>query len=487
MIVFIYRIFVKNNIDMKEYKIYAGGEFIVSKEKIEVKNPYDHSLIAVTYLADKDILENCIKKAQSAERELAEMPAFLRYEILMQIAEEIKNRKAELSEILSCEAAKPLRYAVAEIQRACSTFIAAAEEAKRPPMEYMRLDWEPTGTGREGLVKYFPIGLVSGISPFNFPMNLAVHKIAPAIAAGCPIVLKPARSTPLSTLELAKIIDKTSLPKGAVSILPMDRVAGNQLVTDERFKLLTFTGSPEAGWKMKNDAGKKKVVLELGGNAGVIVTSSADIDHAVKRCLVGAFAYAGQVCIHTQRIFVAKEISKDFTEKFIAGAKALKAGPPNDMATEITSMIDEENAVRVENWVNESVAQGASILCGGKRTASFFEPTVITNVKHSMKVSCHEIFGPVVTIETFNVFEEAVNLVNESIYGLQAGVFTNKTDELNYAFQHIHTGGVIHNDVSLFRVDHMPYGGIKESGLGREGVKYAMLDMMEPKILVKTF
>jgi acyl-CoA reductase-like NAD-dependent aldehyde dehydrogenase len=472
---------------MIEYKIYAGGEFITSPEKISVNNPYDNSPIAFTYLANKEILENSIKKAQSVENEMAEMPVYLRYDILMQIAYEIKERKTELAEILAMEAAKPLKYAVAEIQRACSTFIAAAEEAKRPPQEYMRLDWEPTGAGREGLVKYFPIGLVSGISPFNFPMNLAVHKIAPAIAAGCPIILKPARSTPLSTLELAKIIDRTALPKGAVSILPMDRVAGNQLVTDERFRLLTFTGSPEAGWKMKNDAGKKKVLLELGGNAGVIVASSADIEHAVKRCLVGAFAYAGQVCIHTQRIFIAKEIVRDFTEKFVAQAKNLKAGPPTDMATDISVMIDEENAIRVEQWVNEAVSQGAQLLCGGRRNKSFFDPTALTNVRDDMKICCKEIFGPVVTLDSFSTFEEAVDKVNNSIYGLQAGVFTNKVDELNYAFKSIHVGGVIHNDVSLFRVDHMPYGGIKESGHGREGVKYAMMEMMEPKILVKSF
>lgn len=472
---------------MKDYSIYAGGEFVTSKEKLEVRNPYDNSLIATTYLADREILESCILKAGLAEKQLAEMPAYLRYEILMQIASEIKARKDELAEILSLEAAKPLRYALAEVQRACSTFIAAAEEAKRPPMEYMRLDWEPGGTGKEGLVKYFPVGLVSGISPFNFPLNLAVHKIAPAIAAGCPIILKPARSTPLSTLELAKIIDMTALPKGAVSILPTDRVAGNQLVTDERFKLLTFTGSPEAGWKMKNDAGKKKVVLELGGNAGVIVASSADMEHAVKRCLVGAFAYSGQVCIHTQRIFVAKEIMKEFTEKFIAGAKTLKAGPPNDVNTDITSMIDEENAVRVEQWVDEAVSKGAQLLCGGKRDKSFYEPTVLSGITNDMKVSCREIFGPVVTLQSFTTIEEAVNMVNSSVYGLQAGVFTNKADEINYAFKNLEVGGVIHNDVSLFRVDHMPYGGIKESGLGREGVKYAMLDMMEPRILVKPF
>jgi glyceraldehyde-3-phosphate dehydrogenase (NADP+) len=472
---------------MKEYKIYAGGEFTTTSEILPVYNPYNKELIGNTFLADSDILEKSILKAQEIEKELAELPTYAKYEFLMQIAESMKSRKEELASVLAQEAAKPLRYAVAEISRAIATFIAAAEETKRLPMEYLRLDWEPTGKGREGLVKYFPIGLIAGISPFNFPMNLAVHKIAPAIAAGCPIILKPARTTPISTLLLAQIIDQTAFPKGAVSVLPMNRGCGNQLVTDERFKLLTFTGSPQVGWKMKADAGKKKVVLELGGNAGVIVTKSADLDYAVKRCIVGAFAYSGQVCIHTQRIYVAKEIFSDFKEKFISEAKKLKTGDPIDTATDITAMIDEENAIRVEEWIATAVKEGAELLCGGKRKGSIIDPTVLTNTLKTMKVSCQEIFGPVVILEIFEIFEEAVTMVNDSIYGLQAGVFTNQVDELNYAFANLQVGGVIHNDVSLFRVDHMPYGGVKESGLGREGVKYAILDMMEPKILVKSF
>jgi len=473
--------------NMKEYKIYAAGEFHTTNSILPVYNPYNNEQIARTYLADSSLLEKAIVKAQAVETELRNMPSFVKYEILMQIAEAMKSQKEELASILAQEAAKPMKYALAEIARAITTFVAAAEESKRLPMEYMRLDWASTGKGKEGLVKYFPVGLIAGISPFNFPMNLAVHKIAPAIAAGCPIILKPASSTPLSTLELARIIDETTLPKGTVSILPMDRKTGNLLVTDERFKLLTFTGSPVVGWKMKAGAGKKKVVLELGGNAGVIVTRSADMKHAVNRCIVGAFAYAGQVCIHTQRIYVEKNIFNEFKEKFIAEAKKLKAGHPLETATDITSMIDEKNAIRVEDWVNNAIKSGAEVLCGGKRNGSFYEPTVLTKTKKEMDVSSKEIFGPVVILEQYDKFEEAVDLVNDSIYGLQAGVFTNQIDELNYAFANLHVGGVIHNDVSLFRVDHMPYGGIKDSGLGREGVKYAMLDMMEPKILVKAF
>ena len=288
--------------------------------------------------------------------------------------------------ILAQESGKPLKYALGEIDRAAQTFLIAAEESRRIPGEFLSIDWVPSGKGKEGWVKYFPLGLIAGIAPFNFPMNLAVHKIAPAIAAGNAIILKPARSTPLSVLELAKIIDNTSLPKGAVSILPMDRKAGNQLVTDERFKMLTFTGSPEVGWKMKKDAGRKKVILELGGNAGVIITESADIDMAVQKCLVGGYAYSGQVCIHVQRIYVQDSVFEEFSGRFNKKVRELKFGDPLDPETDISVMIDTENADRVENWIKESVEDGAKILLGGEKQGAYFEPTVLTNTKKEMKV-----------------------------------------------------------------------------------------------------
>jgi glyceraldehyde-3-phosphate dehydrogenase (NADP+) len=286
-------------------------------------------------------------------------------------------------------------------------------------------------------------------------------------------------------LLLAKIIDNTSLPKGAISILPMDRETGNRLVTDDRFKLLSFTGSPEVGWKMKAEAGRKKVVLELGGNAGVIVSDTADIDQAVKQSLIGGFAYSGQVCIHAQRFFVSKKIFAEFSEKFIEGVRNLKLGDPLNQETEVSVMIDENNARRVEDWVNESVRDGARILVGGKREGSYYRPTVLTNTQPDMKVCALEVFGPVVTLESYEYFNEAVNLLNEGRFGLQAGVFTNRIEEMDYAFYHLEVGGVVINDVPTFRVDHMPYGGVKDSGLGREGIRYAMMDMMEPRILVK--
>jgi glyceraldehyde-3-phosphate dehydrogenase (NADP+) len=473
--------------NMESYKIYVGGNFTTTNQPLKVLNSFNNETFATTYQAGTQDLEESIQCAYSVREELRNMPLYQRHEILSQIAAEIRTNRTRLAPVLAQEACKPLKYALAEIDRSYYTFLAASEEARRLPGEFVPIEWTRAGNRKEGLLKYFPIGLIAGIAPFNFPMNLAVHKIAPAIASGNPIILKPARATPLSTLELAKIIDKTALPKGALSILPMDREAGNQLVTDERFKLLTFTGSPQVGWKMKKDAGKKKVILELGGNAGVIVTETADTESAVQKCITGSFAYSGQVCIHVQRIYVHYTIYDSFIEQFLALTRNLKYGDPLDEKTDISSMIDEENAIRVEEWVTEAQSGGAVVLTGGHRFGTYFEPTVITNTEKSMKVSCLEVFGPVTIVEKYTSFDEAVKQVNDSEYGLQAGVFTNNIKEMNFAFDQLEVGGVMINETSSFRVDHMPYGGIKESGLGREGIKYAMIEMMEPKLLVKDF
>lgn len=470
---------------MKKYTPYVGGEFIPTNNSYKVICPWDKQAVADVDLAGTEQLELAITKAENAKELMATMPSFKRYEILMDIAAKIKGRRDELANIISLEAGKPLKLASGEVDRAIQVFVVAAEESKRLPSEIIQIDWTPAGEGKEGIVKYFPIGLIAGISPFNFPLNLSVHKIAPAIASGCPIILKPARSTPISALILAEIIDTTALPKGAFSVLPMDRFAGNQLVTDERFAMLSFTGSPQVGWKMKNQAGRKKVVLELGGNAGVIVTPSANLDIAISKCVTGAFAYSGQVCIHTQRIFVHASIFDRFIERFIENTSKMKQGHPSDSNTDISAMIDEENAIRVEDWIKESVEQGARILYGGKREGCFVQPTIITNTKQDMKVCAMEVFGPVVVIEPYENFSDAIRLINLSEFGLQAGVFTNWIDEMNYAYSKLEVGGVIINDVPTFRVDHMPYGGVKNSGFGREGVKYAIFEMLEPKLLVK--
>jgi glyceraldehyde-3-phosphate dehydrogenase (NADP+) len=471
---------------MIDYKIYCAGKFISSSKKLEVTNKYSQAVYAKTYLANKEILEQAITAANDIKEASKKLSSHEKFTALKFIAEEIEKNKNHLAEVLCIESAKPIRYAIAEIERAAQTFLIAAEECKRLPKEYMSLDWTPNGKSKEGIVNYFPIGLVAGISPFNFPLNLAVHKIAPAIAAGCPIILKPASSTPLSTLELAKIIDKTNLPKGMVSILPMDRVTGNLLVTDERFNLLSFTGSPAVGWPMKAQCGKKKIVLELGGNAGVIISESANLNDILNKCVGGAFTYSGQICIHAQRFFVHPKHYDVFLSLLKTESEKLIIGDPLKPETQLSSMIDEANAIRVEAWVNEAIEQGAKLVTGGKRNGVFYEATILTNTSSAMKVNSEEVFGPVICVEKYDdTIKDAVKKINDSKFGLQCGVFTDSVSELDYCFNSIEVGGVIHNDVPTIRFDQMPYGGIKESGLGREGVKYAIMDMLEPKVLVK--
>lgn len=470
---------------MEKNKIYAAGQFIDTPGSLEIRRPYDGKLFRTVGLADLDILENVIESAKRSEEKMKALSSCQKSNILLRIAEGMSESKTLLAETLCQEAGKPLKYASAEVDRAIQVFRVAAEETKRIPGEYLSIDWTPAGEGKEGWVKYFPVGLIGGISPFNFPLNLSAHKLAPAIAAGNPIILKPASQTPLTVLELARIIHTCGLPEGAMSIMPMTRETGSLLITDPRIKLVTFTGSPDVGWFIKEKCGRKKVVLELGGNAGVLVTESADPGLAVKKCVAGAFSYSGQVCISVQRIFVAERLFSEFTGHFIEITKKLKSGDPLDPTTDISSMIDEANACRVEQWVGEAVSQGAEILHGGRRIGSYFEPTVITGTQNGMKVCDLEIFGPVVCIEPVRDFEQGICKINESDYGLQAGVFTNSIEEMNTAFDKLEVGGVIINDVPTFRVDHMPYGGVKQSGYGREGVKYAIADMMEPRLLVK--
>jgi len=470
---------------LNHYPIYSAGKFITTNHKLDIHNPFNHSLVATTYLADESILEEAITKALSIKNELQSLSPQKKHNILKQISNEIYANRKRLAEILSLESAKPIKYALAEIDRSAYTFTIAAEESKKDKTEHLILNRINNTDVKEGIINYFPIGLIAGIAPFNFPMNLAVHKLAPAIASSCPIILKPASRTPLSCLELAKIIDRTELPKGAVSILPMDRKTGNLLVTDERFKLLSFTGSPDIGWKMKKESGKKKVVLELGGNAATIITQSADLKDALPKSLMGAFAYSGQICIHAQRFIVHSSIYEIVVNELKSLTLNLKTGNPIDVSTDISSLIDEANAIRVENWINEAIQQGAQLVCGGKRTGNYVEPTILTNCNHTMKVYAEEVFGPVICINSYNTIDKAIQQANNTKFGLQCGVFTNDTNELNKCYKQIEVGGVIHNHVPTIRYDQMPYGGVKDSGLGREGVKYAMLDMLEPKILVK--
>lgn len=470
---------------MEAFKLYLGGKFIDGTDLHNITDKYTYESFANTTLANSQMLEDAIEIAFTHRKKTAEWPIYERYNTLSRIAYKIEQQLVYLAELLARESGKPLIYARAEILRASQTFSFAASACRNIEGEIIRLDLTAQGQNKTGLIHYFPIGVVAGISPFNFPMNLAVHKIAPALAAGCPIILKPATSTPLSTLALARIIDSCGVPKGSVSILPTTRENGLQLVTDDRIQLLSFTGSPEIGWGLKTQCRKKKIVLELGGNAAVIVSPTTDLSLALDKCITGAFAYSGQICIHAQRFFVHESVFDEFVAGMVLRAEALVVGNPLESTTQYSVMIDEANAIRVENWVNEAVEGGAKVLKRGKRNRNYLDPIILTQTTAEMKVRKEEVFGPVICIEPYSHFEEAVNMVNDSKFGLQCGVFTNLVTELDYAFKYIEVGGLVHNDAPTLRFDHMPYGGIKESGIGREGIQYAMKDMLESKILVK--
>lgn len=469
---------------VESHPIYIAGNFKATDRPLDVISPYSGRCVYRTFLAGERDLEDALEAACFACTAMRALPVYERYRILMAIAQQLQQNRERFATMMAREAAKPFTTALTEVDRAVQTFNIAAEESRRLPGELLSIDWTPAGKHKEGRVKYFPVGVVAGISPFNFPLNLVAHKIAPAIAAGCPMVLKPASKTPITALVLAEIIDRIGLPDGGLSVMPMDRDTGNRLVTDPRIKLLSFTGSPGVGWRMKHAAGKKKVVLELGGNAALIVARDADLDKAAAQAVKGGFSYAGQSCIHTQRIFVERSCFQPFIAKLTAGIERLRAGDPEHPDTDIAVMIDRENAERIEAWVREAQRDGATVLVGGQRRDAFYEPTVLTDTGNEMKVCALEAFAPIVVVEAFTDFKAAVDAVNDSEFGLQAGLFTYDSRKIHYAFERLEVGGVLVNEAPTFRVDHMPYGGVKDSGLGREGPKYAIMEMMEPKILI---
>jgi len=463
---------------------YLAGEWRTSDDVLPVRNKFDGSEFASICRASRADVDEAIRIATETLPQTRFMPAYKRSEVLTNIAIALRARLEELAHQLALEAGKPIRTARVEIDRAILTFNVAAEEAKRVPGELLPMDIAAPGDGRVAIIKRFAIGPISAITPFNFPMNLVAHKVAPAIAAGCPVILRPASATPLSALSLAEIIHESGYPKGAFSVVPCSTTAAEPLITDERIKLLTFTGSPAVGWPFKNKAGRKRITLELGGNAGVIVHSDADLDFAIARIIQFAFGYAGQSCISVQRVFVHSSIFQTFMDKFLPKVRALVVGDPLDERTDVGPMIDEPSAAKVEEWVNEAVAGGARVLIGGTRAGSLMAPTVVIDVKRDMKVCAQEVFAPLVTIVPYDDFKDAVHEVDNSDFGLQCGIFTNDIKKIWYAYEHIEVGGVIVNDVSTYRIDHMPYGGVKQSGFGREGVKYAIEEMTEPKLLV---
>ena len=469
----------------KPHPIYLAGRWVDSPDVLEVANPADPSNPAgATYHATPEQYEEAVTAAVGAFEVTRKLPAYERGRILREISAGIKGRREELGRLIALEAGKPIRDALVEVDRASLTFRLGAEEAERMTGELIPLDLLPSSKDRVGITRRFPIGPIAAISPFNFPLNLAAHKLSPAIASGNPIVLKPPSKDPLTMLTVAEIVESAGVPAGAVSILPMTRELGDRMVADDRFKLLTFTGSPSVGWRMKERAGKKKVVLELGGNAGVIVDKTADLDWAVKRILVGAYAYAGQVCISVQRMFVQADVWDAFMDRFLKGVAALKVGDPLDPTTDVGPMVDEHQASRTQRWVDEAVEMGGKLLAGGQSNGTFFPPTVLTDVPVSAQVCSNEAFAPLVVAFPFSDLGEAIARVNDSMFGLQTGVFTNDLAGAWQAFGELEVGGVIVNDIPTYRIDHMPYGGVKDSGLGREGLRWSMEDMTELRIMV---
>ncbi len=463
---------------------FLDGKWIEAGDPVEIRSPYDQSTVGHVFQARRAHAEAAIAAAVKAFGTTKRLPAFERQRVLRQVAATITARKEEFARTMAAESGKPLKVARTEVERGIFTFNVAAEESTRIYGEYLPLDWQQFTAGRWGIVKRFPLGPIAGITPFNFPLNLVAHKVAPAIAAGCPLVLKPAPQTPLTAMLLAEAVQQAGWPDGGLNVLPLSNADAGLLVSDERIKLISFTGSAAVGWKIKDNAGKKKVVLELGGNAGVIVHSDADLEFAAERCAVGGFSYAGQTCISVQRIVVERSVFGKFTELLLSGISKLKMGDPMDDSVDLGPMIRESDAIRAYDWVQEALRGGARLLVGGKRSGSMLEPTVLTGTRPEMKVNCQEIFGPVVTVEAYDSFDQALRVMNSSPYGLQAGVFTRDAKLMFQAYEELEVGAVVAGDVPSFRIDHMPYGGVKDSGLGREGLRYAIEEMTEPKLMV---
>lgn len=460
------------------------GQWKSGDLSVPVVDPFTGKLVAQVTQATESDVEEAIASTCLAAMAMERLPAHARYNILQQVAALIYRRRDQFAQVITAEAGKPITDAKREVGRAIQTFTVAAEEARRIPGEVIPLDWTPGSDTHLGVLRRFPIGPILGITPFNFPLNLVAHKVAPALASGNPILIKPAPQTPLTALLLGEVIMEARVPPGGLNVVPCDNSLAERMVVDPRFKLFSFTGSASVGWMLKAKCGKKKVTLELGGNAGVVIEPDADLELAAQRCAAGGFGYAGQTCIAVQRVFVHHSIADAFTTKLLMHVVRLKVGDPSDETTSIGPLIDQTAAQRVEGWIGEAVADGARVLLGGKRMGSLVEATVLSNVNPDMKVFCKEVFGPVVTVTPYRQLSEAVALLNQSDYGLQAGIFTQDINKIFYAFRHVQAGAVLANEIPTFRADHMPYGGVKDSGLGREGVRAAIDDMTEPRMLI---
>ncbi len=467
-----------------KYPYYLANKAVYANAKLEVTNKYTQEVATKVAMADAQVIDEAITEAVKAQPLLNKMPAYKRQQILEHCVKRFQERFDELAYALCIEAGKPIKDAKGEVTRLIDTFKIAAEEAVRINGEVLELEITERARGYRGMTKRVPIGPCSFISPFNFPLNLAAHKVAPAIAAGCAFVLKPASRTPLGAIIIGEVLAETDLPDGAFSILPCSRDGADLFTTDDRFKLLSFTGSPDVGWALKAKAGKKPVILELGGNAACVVDHDTDIKDAVERIVFGAYYQSGQSCISVQRVIVHQDIYDEFKKAYIEKVEALVQGDPLEESTFIGPMIAESEAKRLEEWINDAVNKGASLLCGGKRDRAMLQATILENVPVDCDVNSEEAFGPVSVISKFEDFDKALKEVDNSQFGLQAGIFTRDIYKANKAWDELEVGGVVIGDVPSWRVDNMPYGGVKESGLGREGIKYAIEDMTEQKLMV---
>jgi aldehyde dehydrogenase (NAD+) len=462
----------------------VDGDWRIGEGTFEVKSPFDDSVVAQIGVPTDADVEEAAATASETFKTSQHLPVHVRSEALDHISKRLSETIPENAELIAREGGKPLKWATVEATRASSTFRWASEVIRHGDDELMRLDTEAALGSRIGLLRRFPIGPVLGITPFNFPLNLVAHKVAPSLAVGAPIVVKPASTTPIGSLRLAEFFAETDLPKGMYQVLPVRSKVADGMARDDRYRKISFTGSAEIGWYLKGLDPKKRVTLELGGNAGVIVHSDADLDNAAARIAFGGYYQAGQSCISVQRVLVASEVYDEFAKRLVKQIESLKVGDPMDPTVDVGPVIDKGEVTRIRDWVAEAVSQGAEVLTGGTGEGPFFSPTLLSQVNREMKVCKEEIFGPVVTISPYQTFEEALASVNDSKYGLQAGVFTNDINRAFEAHRTLEVGGVIINDVSAFRADQMPYGGSKESGFGREGLRFAMEEMTEQRIMV---
>ncbi|MCX7973145.1 MAG: aldehyde dehydrogenase family protein [Candidatus Aminicenantes bacterium] len=468
----------------KLYPLFINGEWRESDSLKEIISPYDGQVVGQVFFAQPVQVKEAIDAAFKAFDQARKMPSYERARILEEIAVGLKKRREEIARSIALQAGKPIRDSRTEVARATMTFDLASEEAKRIGGEIIPLDLNAFSVNRWGLIRRFPLGPISAITPFNFPLNLVAHKVAPALASGNTLLLRPASQVPITSLLLAEIVAETGLPAGIFNVIPCDYRAAESLLTDDKIKKITFTGSSSVGWEIKAKAPKKRVTLELGGNAALVVEPDADLDFAVTRAVTGAFSYAGQICISIQRLFLHKKIYDRFMADFLAKTKALRVGDPLDESTDVGPMINEGAARQIEEWVLEAAEKGARILCGGRRQGAIFEPTILENVKPEWRISWLEAFAPIVVVYAYDDFDKVLDEVNYSIYGLQAGIFTRDLNKAWRAFEALEVGGVIINDIPTYRIDHMPYGGVKESGTGREGIRYAIEEMTELKLLV---